>query len=186
MSDEPIDAPIPEPQPPLISIEEELALAAAKQRQLEAENDARVDADVRRLSRRGFITAAIATGAGYTAWKLLSTSAKMDYLQWPLRRVLQLNESVAEGYFRTARLSPTFAASRITRPARLNGNLGLDPSFDPGTWQLRVEGADKPVALTLDDIKALPRREQITEFRCIEGWSMIVKWTGTRLADLMA
>jgi len=153
---------------------------------LEAENDARIDRDVSRLSRRGFLTAAVATGAGYGAWKLLTTSQKMDSLQWPLRRVLQLNESVAEGYFRTARLSPTFAASRITRPARLNGDLGLDPGFDPASWQLHVEGAAKPVILTLDDIKALPRREQITEFRCIEGWSIIVKWAGVRLADLAA
>ena len=187
MSDEPGPPPEPASEPaPLISIEEELALAAEKQRQLVAENDARIDRDVNRLSRRGFLTAAVATGAGYGAWKLLTTSEKMDYLQWPLRRVLQMNESVAETYFRTARLSPTFPASRISRPAKLNGNLGLDPSFDAASWKLRIEGAEKPFVLALDDIKALPRREQITEFRCIEGWSMIVKWTGTRLADLMS
>jgi DMSO/TMAO reductase YedYZ molybdopterin-dependent catalytic subunit len=189
--DEPVDQPIDEPVPPveaapLVSIEEELAIAAAKQRELEAENDAQIARDVSRLSRRGFLTAAVATGATYGAWKWLTTSKQMDYLHWPLRRALRMNESVAEAYFREARLSPTFPASRITRPARLNGNLGLDPNFDPSTWRLRVEGAAKPVVLTLDDIKTLPRSEQITEFRCIEGWSMIVKWTGTRLADLMA
>ncbi len=144
------------------------------------------DATLKRMSRRGFITAAVATGAGYGAWKWLRTREHLDYLNWPLRRVLELNESVAEAYFRKARLSPTFPPSRITRPARLNGNIGLDPRFDPSTWLLRIEGTPRPLTLTLDDIKALPRREQITEFRCIEGWSMIVKWTGTRLADLMA
>ena len=40
--------------------------------------------------------------------------------------------------------------------------------------------------LTLDDIKSLPRRDMTTELRCIEGWSIIVHWTGARLADLMA
>ena len=96
MSDEPIDespveepVPTPEPPPPLISIEEQLAIDAEKQRQLEAENDARIDRDVRRLSRRGFLTAAVATGAGYGAWKLLTGSQRIDSLQWPLRRVLQ-------------------------------------------------------------------------------------------------
>jgi DMSO/TMAO reductase YedYZ molybdopterin-dependent catalytic subunit len=150
-----------------------------------AADDADIDRIVKRSSRRGFLTAAVAAGAGYGAWKWLNTRERMDYLQWPLRRVLQLNESVAEGYFRTARLTPTFPPSRITRPARLNGGIGLNPSFDPSSWKLRIEGATQPVTLTLDDIKSLPRHEQITEFRCIEGWSMIVKWTGARFADLM-
>ncbi|HEX7419845.1 MAG TPA: molybdopterin-dependent oxidoreductase [Thermoanaerobaculia bacterium] len=200
MTDEPIDEPAVDdaqqveeplvetapPPPPLVSLADELALEAEKQRQLELENDERIAREVSRLSRRGFLTAAVAAGTSYGAWKWLTTSKQMDYLHWPLRRVLRMNESVAEAYFREARLSPTFPTSRITRPAKLNGNLGLDPNFDPSTWQLRVEGAAKPVVLTLDDIKSLPRREQITEFRCIEGWSMIVKWTGTRLADIMA
>lgn len=151
-----------------------------------AAGDAEVDRAVRRLSRRGFVTAAIAAGAGLGAWKWLNTREQMAYLRWPYRRVLELNESLAESYFRTSRLTPTFPPSKINRPARLNGNLGLDPNFDPSAWKLRLEGAAKPVVLTLDDIKALPRREQITELRCIEGWSIIVKWTGTRFADLMA
>ena len=149
-------------------------------------SDAEVQRELKRLSRRGFLTAAVAAGAGYGAWKWLRTRQQLGDLEWPLRRVLELNESVAEKYFREARLSPTFPPSRITRPARLNGNLGLDPRFDPSTWRLRIEGAAKPVTLTLDDIRALPRREQITEFRCIEGWSIVTKWTGARFADLMA
>jgi len=49
----------------------------------------------------------------------------------------------------------------------------LDP-FTPG------------LLLTLDDIKALPHHEFVTEFKCIEGWSEIVHWGGYRLADLIA
>jgi DMSO/TMAO reductase YedYZ molybdopterin-dependent catalytic subunit len=158
----------------------------SKEPDILVEGDADVDRAVKRLSRRGFLTAAIAAGAGYGTWKWLQTRDQLDGLQWPLRRTLQLNESIAEAYFRDARLNPTFAASRITRPSRVNGNLGLDPAFDPATWRLRIEGAGKPVLLTLDDIQSMPRHEQITEFRCIEGWSTIVKWTGTRFADLMA
>jgi len=159
---------------------------ADRLRDIEMVNDAEVDRRLKQLSRRGFITAAVAAGAGYGAWKWLRTREQIGYLEWPLRRVLELNESIAERYFREARLSPTFPPSRITRPARLNGNLGLDPRFDPAAWRLRIEGAAKAVTLTLDDIKSLPRREQITEFRCIEGWSTITKWAGVRFADLMA
>jgi hypothetical protein len=49
----------------------------------------------------------------------------------------------------------------------------LDP-FTPG------------LLLTLDDIKKLPHRELVTEFKCIEGWSEVVYWGGYRLADLIA
>ena len=72
--------------------------------------------------------------------------------------------------------------------ARINGGVGLNASYDMNTWQLRVEGIDgrAPVTLTLADIQALPRQDMITEFRCIEGWSYIAKWTGARVSDLMA
>ena len=191
MTDEPVPLPAKDeqpqepPPPPAVEVPDEAALEAERRR-LEEENDADVDRRVRSLSRRGFLAAAVAAGAGYGAWKFLNTRQRLLGVQWPLRRVLELNESVAEAYYRNARLGPTFPPSRITRPARVNGGLGLDPNFDPATWRLRIEGTPKPLTLTLDDIKALPRREQITEFRCIEGWSMIVKWTGTRLADVMA
>ena len=39
--------------------------------------------------------------------------------------------------------------------------------------------------LDLDAIKKLPRMEMITEFKCIEGWSVIVQWAGARFSDFM-
>src|SRR6266540_777773 len=142
MTDEPVLPPEPEPA---IEIVTDPEAEAEEQRLIEEANDAEVERSVRRMSRRGFLTAAVAAGAGYGAWKWLRTRDQLGYLQWPLRRVLEMNESLAEAYFRTARLSPTFPASRINRPARLNGSLGLDPRFDPSTWLLRIEGTPKPV-----------------------------------------
>jgi hypothetical protein len=40
--------------------------------------------------------------------------------------------------------------------------------------------------LTMDDIRALPRVEMITELKCIEGWSVITHWAGARFSDLAA
>ena len=144
-----------------------------------------VDRQLKNLTRRGFITMAAAAGAGYASWKFLRTRPHESGIEWPLRNALQTNEKLAEAYFSRQRLSPSFRPSDLTR-ARINGRLGLQAPVDLDAWRLNIEGASSAVALTLDDIRALPRHEQITELRCIEGWSIIVKWTGARLADLIA
>jgi DMSO/TMAO reductase YedYZ molybdopterin-dependent catalytic subunit len=61
----------------------------------------------------------------------------------------------------------------------VNGDEGLDgePAAD---WKLMVEGGN---ALSLDQIKVLPKVEQITQFKCIEGWNYIMKWGGAKLSD---
>jgi DMSO/TMAO reductase YedYZ molybdopterin-dependent catalytic subunit len=140
--------------------------------------------DLRRLTRRGFFTMGVGAAAGVATWTWLRTRPREDGLQWPFRRVLEANESIARGYFSTARLSPTFRRSDVTK-ARLNGRIGLKSPIDLQAWRLRIEGAAEPVLLTIDDIKALPQYEMITELRCIEGWSTIVQWKGARLADLL-
>ena len=40
---------------------------------------------------------------------------------------------------------------------------------------------DVPLAAVL----ALPAHEMTTEFKCVEGWSQIVRWKGARLADFL-
>jgi DMSO/TMAO reductase YedYZ molybdopterin-dependent catalytic subunit len=150
-------------------------------------SDVDVEREVRRLSRRGFIVAGVGSVAAYGAWKWLRLRPRDGGLEWPFRRTLETNERIAEAYFRPSRLIPTYPSSAITT-ARINGGIGLSADYDPANWRLAVEGADnrEPVMLTLDDIKSLPRRDMTTELRCIEGWSIIVHWTGARLADLMA
>jgi DMSO/TMAO reductase YedYZ molybdopterin-dependent catalytic subunit len=146
-----------------------------------AENNAAVDREVRRLSRRGFVVGGISAVAAYGAWKFLKHASRIGDVPWPLRRGLETNEKLSEAYFRTSRLSPTFPPSAITN-ARINGGVGLNANYDMSNWRLNFQG----MSLTLADNKALPRRDMITEFRCIEGWSYISRWSGARLADLMA
>jgi DMSO/TMAO reductase YedYZ molybdopterin-dependent catalytic subunit len=180
MTEEPIPpAPEPvviEPTPEEIARAKELAIA---------ENDAAVQRELKRLSRRGFITLGGGAVATYAAWKWLKLRPKENGVEWPLRRAFGFNEKVAEGYFSPNRLTPTFPQSALTYP-RINGGDGLSANYDVSTWRLNVTGGEKDATLTLDDLKQLPKRTMITELRCIEGWSIIVKWGGVRLADLMS
>ena len=135
-------------------------------------------------SRRVFLTAGIAALAGVGGYRWLRDRPRVDGVAWPFRRVLEGNEALARAYFSPSRLSPELRPSDVTR-ARINGNLGLAENYDVASWRLNIEGAAQPVSLTIDDVRGLPVHEMITELRCIEGWSIVVKWKGARLRDLM-
>jgi DMSO/TMAO reductase YedYZ molybdopterin-dependent catalytic subunit len=61
------------------------------------------------------------------------------------------------------------------------------PRFDPATWKLEIGGlVDKPMTLSYDELRALPRTSQIRNFHCVTGWSVSnVHWTGVRLSHLL-
>jgi DMSO/TMAO reductase YedYZ molybdopterin-dependent catalytic subunit len=128
-------------------------------------------------SRRGFIVGGAAALIGVFGWRWMSDEAK-DRL---LRSTLEFNERVSRAFYRPTRLAAEFPSTRITDPARINGDEGLSDGFDPSAWKLAVgglAGRSDDLLLTIDDIKRLPRTEMTTEFNCIEGWSMIVHWAG--------
>lgn len=144
-----------------------------------------VERELRRLSRRGFLTMGVGAAAGYAGWKWLRTRERVEGVAWPFRRVLEANERIARAYFSPERLSPEFRPEDITK-ARINGGQGLKSPIDLDSWKLKIEGlTPSAIALTLDDLRQFPRRAMITELRCIEGWSTIVQWSGVRLADVM-
>ena len=160
-------------------------MSATSQPQTNHEDD--VARRIRRITRRSFATGAVAATAGLAGWRWLRTCTDDHGIPWPLRRMLEWNQRLAEAYFRRARLSPTFPAS-VARMPRVNGHVGLDDRFDPANWSLRLENSvgEKPLTVTLDDIKLLPQVDLVTELRCIEGWSDPVRWTGARLVDLVS
>jgi len=61
------------------------------------------------------------------------------------------------------------------------------PVFDPATWRLRVAGlVGSPRSFSYDDLRALPRAEQVSTFHCVTGWSVPdVRWAGVRLSSLL-
>ena len=156
---------------------------AADAKPLESEG---LEPRLRRLSRRGFVVGGAAALTGLTGWRWLVTRSDEDGLPWPFRRVLGLNESLARAVFRSSSSASEFPRSAAREP-RVNGQIGIDPSIDPASWRLRVIGASGvggAQLFRLEEIKALPRVEMTTELKCIEGWSVVVHWTGARLADL--
>ena len=91
-------------------------------------------------------------------------------------------------------LAQEYPAADISPHPRSNG------SSTPGTdeynrlasngfrdWRLAVSGlVERPQSLSLEDLRQLPSRAQITRHDCVEGWSYIAQWKGARLAALLA
>jgi DMSO/TMAO reductase YedYZ molybdopterin-dependent catalytic subunit len=54
-------------------------------------------------------------------------------------------------------------------------------------YKLIVDGlAERPQQLTLAELRAMPLQTQITRHDCVEGWSVVGKWRGVRLGDIVA
>ncbi len=53
-------------------------------------------------------------------------------------------------------------------------------------YRLKVSGlVENPVELSLDEIRALGKKTQITLHHCIQGWSGIAEWGGLPMAELI-
>jgi DMSO/TMAO reductase YedYZ molybdopterin-dependent catalytic subunit len=53
-------------------------------------------------------------------------------------------------------------------------------------WALSIEGSvAKPGKYSMDDLKKLGERTQITRHSCEEGWSAIAEWTGVPLSAVL-
>src|ERR1044072_1186467 len=47
------------------------------------------------------------------------------------------------------------------------------PTFDARTWRLHIDGlVEQRQTLNYDDLRKLPRAEQVSNFHCVTGWSV--------------
>ncbi|MFB7109052.1 molybdopterin-dependent oxidoreductase [Streptomyces sp. NPDC056291] len=53
-------------------------------------------------------------------------------------------------------------------------------------YSLRIDGlVDKPVTLSYEQLKAMPKQEQTTQHYCIQGWSGVAKWGGVPMREII-
>ena len=108
---------------------------------------------------------------------------KAETLSLRAQRALQ-NRTALAREFAEADISPDFRANGSISPADPEYRALLAGNF--ADWRLVVDGlVERPLSLSLADLRALPARTQITRHDCVEGWSSIGKWTGARLGPLL-
>jgi DMSO/TMAO reductase YedYZ molybdopterin-dependent catalytic subunit len=59
---------------------------------------------------------------------------------------------------------------------------------DLKTWRLHIEGlVEKNLSLSFDEIQTLPKKIQVKNFICVEGWGLDdQKWQGVHLRDIFS
>lgn len=97
----------------------------------------------------------------------------------PLRSALEVNEAIFSSVFNSSKKVKEYPLSAAVKAVRVNGDAGMNGELDTATWRLHVvrSGGDTLV-LTLADIKKLPKKEIVFDFKCIEGWSQVTHWGG--------
>ena len=99
------------------------------------------------------------------------------------RLVLNSSAPLAHEY-QPSDISRVFKANGTVRPESADyRRLAMSQFSD---WRLKIDGlVKKPLSLSLDELKAMPSRTQITRHDCVEGWSAIGQWTGVPLGRLL-
>jgi DMSO/TMAO reductase YedYZ molybdopterin-dependent catalytic subunit len=147
--------------------------------------------DAERPSRRQIMAAFAAAGAamGLAGCDRLSQSPSwlttLDSAEGLTRRVQRALIGGA--------LAPEYSEGDISKVFKPNGSTEPDdPDYvaarneNFANWKLVVDGlVEKPLALSLADLRQLPSRTQITRHDCVEGWSCIGKWKGAPLKEVL-
>ncbi len=126
-------------------------------------------------------TGACAKVAGSDAGSSLLSAAEKWHLA--AHRALANRQALAREYPRTA-IDLNFPANGSVTVDSNAYRASLATGF--ADWRLNVGGlVETPLSLSLENIRKLPQRTQITRQDCVEGWSAIGKWTGPQLSVLL-
>src|SRR5215203_2147924 len=148
------------------------------------------------ISRRKMITGGLAAAAGLSGLAVAERVADRyglvppdhggvygpgETLTYAVHRLLTRNSLARE--FRRSQISKPPFANETAPPTDAFKRFAAEGFRD---WKLSVDGlVARPASLSLDILKRLPVRSQITQVACEEGWSYVAEWTGTPLVEVL-
>jgi DMSO/TMAO reductase YedYZ molybdopterin-dependent catalytic subunit len=117
-----------------------------------------------------------------TAWfpRVLGLGEKATY---KIQRLVVPRKAMVQEFPGTD-LSPQFRSNGTSMPDNPTYMALASKGF--ADYRLEIGGlVERPMTLSLTEIRKLPSRTQITRHDCVEGWSAIGKWKGARLSALL-
>jgi DMSO/TMAO reductase YedYZ molybdopterin-dependent catalytic subunit len=148
------------------------------------------------ISRRRFLTG---TATGISGL-VLAGCDQFDFLGQRDNQVRDFLERANTLTYQTQRLlageqtlARTYSEAEIRQPQRPNGSI--DPKSEEylalkadnfANYRFKVTGlVERELSFSLEELRNMPAQSQITRHDCVEGWSCIAKWTGTRLGAVL-
>lgn len=135
----------------------------------------------RRLLRAGFSLSVLGVLGGCNL-------TDNEPVQKVLKSVSRFNDQVQSAIFNPNARAPEFAETAAVKDFRYNAWYGPDlaPKLQASDYRLAVAGlAANKKPWTVEDLYALPQVSQVTRHVCVEGWSMIGKWSGAPLREFL-
>jgi DMSO/TMAO reductase YedYZ molybdopterin-dependent catalytic subunit len=141
--------------------------------------------DLRKKTRRSFLTAGIFGLLGVISIRGLLNMEKDRGIPWLLRKLNDLTDSFWNANSRDKALVAEVKPDG--KPFRVNGDVGLEAAIDESAWRLHVEdpSLDEPLQISIQEIRKLPATKMSFDFKCIEGWSQAIECRGVKLSDFM-
>lgn len=148
------------------------------------------------ITRRNFLRGTAVAGSGL----ILAGCDQFDFLGARDNQVRQVMEQANVLTYQVQRaligdqtLAREYSASEIRQGQRPNGSMDpTTPEYtflkmqDFAPYRLTVKGmVEREVSFSLDELRNMPARSQITRHDCVEGWSCIAKWSGTPLGPIL-
>ncbi|WP_084376600.1 molybdopterin-dependent oxidoreductase [Pseudomonas mucidolens] len=142
--------------------------------------------ELENIQRRHFLRAGLTVGAmSMLTGCNLQDGDQVDKVLWAMSR---WNDRVQAWLFSGQKLAPTFSRAQITTPFPFNAFYSQDdiPEVDLASYSLAVSGRVRNKApWTLESLRNLPLRSDITRLICVEGWSAIGQWGGVPLKSFL-
>ena len=143
------------------------------------------------ISRRTFITGAVAAGAALAGGAYLRSGSSGEHSETVEASGEKLSGIVKSQYSTTETPTSFKDITNYNNYYEFSTDkyapAGLSKNFRTRPWTVRVEGmVKKPQTLDIDSImKLAPLEERIYRMRCVEGWSMVIPWVGFPLSNLI-
>lgn len=144
------------------------------------------------ISRRAFITGAVASGAALAGGAYLRTRGSGEEHSATVEASGEKLTGIVKSQYSTKETPTSFKdVTNYNNYYEFSTDkyapAGLSKNFRTRPWTVGVEGmVKKPQTLDIDSImKLAPLEERIYRMRCVEGWSMVIPWVGFPLSNLI-
>lgn len=146
----------------------------------------------REPSRRNALRTALAS-AGALALAGCDRLSGNDAFVDVLKSAQHLSHAAHRAVAGRRAMAQEFTQADVAAHFKANGTLvPADPDYQAllrggfKAWRLEVGGlVERPMSFSLDELRAMPSRTQITRHDCVEGWSTIGKWKGVQLSRVL-